>query len=625
MQPTTLLFGKPTDRADRLIAITGVRAEEWVAECSSDGGRQWVPATIYIGATVDEWRTCDTEVWNRAVLEGILPSGDQNCLWNVFFDVEVPIDKVGVQHVEPLFRFKAAESDEVALEHAFDLSDVHDVFVVDHRNVAQLAGGRLPEPWSLKQSQLKKRGTRSLFGKVESEKYDSEYPTSSVKNADFSPLTIRPGLEGWHRIYIGMEPVTSVRFSLSEEQVQIPVPCENEERLFREYCVAEADLTGRDIRLALGGTRVWPDASVHHIRFVPMTEEERARVQETPRLAEAKGRPFAGYVEPCTDGYYIGETIPLRDYIRNEMQLHQLRDCTEVYVHAIRVGFSAWYHSDLVERYLPHGEKFEQRDPAQLKWTEWMRQGDPMQVAVEEARRLGLKIFADMGMNITYMGTDRFHYRAMTARFAEKHPETMCPEQKNFFDYRHAPVQDYAVAIARELMSKYDVDGIHLDFARFACNKAFDEASLVSVVERIHYDRCVAQEKWGHPIRIAVRIPSYLYHHWEEYAGEYPEFVAALKVWAQNGWIERVMVCCMLPDKLPELSLRRYKEAIGGTKVELWGDLYTGVEGKSCSHFLDVARKWCGEGLDGGFFFYDAVQPIEFRQINRQLRLIGRA
>ncbi|MCK5732743.1 MAG: hypothetical protein KAI38_01045, partial [Candidatus Latescibacteria bacterium] len=217
------------------------------------------PATIYIGATVDEWRTCDTNLWNRGVLEGVLPSGDQDCLWNTFFDVEVP--KAGVHSIEPLLRFKAAGSSEVTLEQAFELSDVRDGFVVDHRNVAGLAGGRLPEPWSLKQSQLKKRGTLSVFGKVESEQYDSEYPTSCVKNADLPPLTIRPDLEGWHRIYIGMEPITSVRFSLSEAQAQIPVPGENEERLFREYCVAEADLTGRDIRLALGGTRVWPDAS----------------------------------------------------------------------------------------------------------------------------------------------------------------------------------------------------------------------------------------------------------------------------------------------------------------------------------------------------------------------------
>ncbi|MCK5525869.1 MAG: hypothetical protein KAJ05_01890, partial [Candidatus Latescibacteria bacterium] len=333
------------------------------------------------------------------------------------------------------------------------------------------------------------------------------------------------------------------------------------------------------------------------------------------------GRPFAGYVEPCTDGYYIGETIPLRDYIRNEMRLHQLRGCTEAYVHAIRVGFGAWYHSDVLERYLPHGEEVKEKDPAQLKWTEWMRQGDPMQVAVEEARRLGLNVFADMGMNITYLGTNRFHYRSMTARFAKEHPEFMCPDHPDFFDFRHAPVQDYAVAIAEELMSKYDVDGIHLDFARFACNKAFDEASLVNVVRRIHTHRLAAQEKWGHPITIAIRIPSYLYHHWEQYAGDFPEFMAALKDWAQNGWFERLMVCCMLPDKMAELSIRRYKEAIAETKVELWGDLYTGVEGKSSSHFLDVARKWGQEGLDGGFFFYDAVQPIEFRQINRELRL----
>ncbi|MFH1008951.1 MAG: hypothetical protein V1800_15870 [Candidatus Latescibacterota bacterium] len=643
-QAPIVAFGKPTDRADRLIAIKGVRPEEWVAEISSDGGHEWHPATIYLGATPDDCRTCDKEIWNRGVLEGMLPAGNQPCVWNCFFDVAMPMNRIGIQTdgagarcigagdqgayvgaqcIVPLhMRLMTTGTGEVVFDQSFDRSTLCNGFVVDHRNVAGLAGGRLPEPWSLKLSSLKKRGSVSLVGQVESEPYDSEYPTCHVKNADLPPLVIWTDLEGWHRVYVGMEPITSVRFSLSEEQVSVPIPGEHEQRLFREYCVAEADLTGQDIHLELGGIRVWPDAWVHHIRFVHMTDRESAEVLKTRQLAQEKGRPFAGYLEPMTDGYYIGETIKLRDYIRNEMRLHQLRGCTEVYFHAIRIGFSAWYHSDVIERYQPEGEAFQEQDSAQLKWTEWMRQGDPMALAVEEARKAGLGIFADVGMNITYLGTKRFHYRSMTARFAKEHPEYMCPDHPDFFDFRHAPVRDYAVAIAGELVTKYDVVGIHLDFARFACNQSFDEDSLVNVVERIHAHRLAAQKKWGHPLPIAIRIPSYLYHHWKQYAGDFAEFVAALKVWTQNGWFERLMVCCMLPDQFPELSIRRYLDAISGTSVAMWGDLHAGFSGKSSGYFRNLARTWSQEGLGGGFFFYDAGQPIELRQLNRQLRLV---
>ena len=619
MVSTTNILGKPADRPDRLITLTGLHSEEWAAEYSVDGGRQWNSATIYIGTEIDAWRTCDTELWNRSVQEGILPPGEQGCLWNYFFDVEVPAAAVQL-------RLKTTTDGKVVLEQTFDLSGISDLFVIDHRNAAQLAGGRLSAPWTIKQDELKKQRFPSLFGKVESEKYDSEYPTSLVKSSSLHPLSLQPNLTGWHRVYMAMKSDSSVRFSLSNDQVQIPVPDENEKHLFREYSIIEADLTGQDIRIVLGGgPKPVADAWIQYIRFVPMTDEEITQVQNVLRLTEEKGNSFIGYIEPVTYGYHIGEAVSLKDYMHNEMQLNKLRGCTDVYLHVLRMGLSAWYHSDIVDHYLPQGEDFDEKDPAQLKWTKWMQQGDPLAIAVKEARLSGLKIFADMGMNITFLGTDRFHYRSMTSAFSNEHPEYMCADHKSFFDYRNQPVQDYAAAIAHELMHKYDVDGIHLDFARFAYKNAFDKSSLVNVVERIHNDRCAAQEKWGHPVQIAVRIPSYLYHHWDEYTGDYPEFVAALEVWAQKGWIDRVMACCMVPAKLPELSLQRYNNAVAGTNVELWGDLYAGLEGRSPSQILEVALKWQQEGLNGGFFFYEASQPIDFRQINRQLRLLGYA
>jgi glycosyl hydrolase family 10 len=610
---SNISLGHPADRQDRLLSIAGRREEPLSAEWSADSGSSWQPATIYMGATVDAWRCGDVEAWNEAALEGQIPPGEQTCVWNYFCDC-------GRASGEMLFRLRSVKRGKVVLGQTLDL--VSDTTVIDYENVVDLAGGSLPEPWSLSLSGPEEQRVSVLVGRVESTPHASEYPTSHVDNAHLPPLSLFPDLKGWHRIYVAMEPGTSVQFSLSEERTVVPVPGEEDKRSLREYCVGSADLTGQAILLAPGGSRVWCDARIRHVRFVPMTAAEVTAFCQARALSQVQGRPFAGYVEQVTAGYYCGETIGLREYTRNEMQLHKQRGCTEVYAHVIRIGFSAWYHSNVVERYLPQGREFEEKDPAQLKWYGWMKQGDPMAVAVEEAHGADLEIFADIGMNITYLGADRFHYAAFTSRFATEHPEYACPEGKAFLDYRHPAVQDYAVSIVQELMTSYDVDGVHLDFARFAHNRAFDEASLVSVVQRIHQHRKEIETQRGRPLKIGVRIPSYLYHTWEQYAGDFPEFVAALRVWAQSGWIDHVMVCSMLAPRLHELSLTRYSEVIKGTQAKLWGDLYAIPAGLPGSYLLDVARKWREEGVEGGFFLYDSGRPVDLSQINWKLRLI---
>ena len=603
-----MALGRPEDRADRLIAVSGGRAEELAAEYSPDDAKTWHPATIYVGTTVDEWRTCSYAIWNQAAIEGRLPAGGQACLWNYFFDLEMPTDRA-------MFRLKSA-SGETVLSQRVDLTGVQDVFVIDRRNAAELAGGELPVPWQLKPAGQKEPAVASIFCPVDD-------PTAP-------PLALKPSLTGWHRIYIGIEPFLPHRFCLSAEQIAYPVPDyqrapdkQGRNRFLREYYLKSADMTGQDVRLMLGGTvPTWHDASVRHIRFVPMTPAEVARFHQVRELAAAKGRPFAAYVEQCTAGHYDRGSLGLRQHARNEMRLSKARGASDVYVHVIRAGAKAWYHSDIVERCIPApGEAAD----GWVKVGKWMEQGDPMQVAIEEARAVGLNVFPDMGMNVTYITKDP-HYSGLADRMALEHPEYLVPGHKMFLDYRKEEVRAYVAAIARELMTKYDVDGINLDFARFGHNKAFDEPSLVDVMGRIHQARREAEKKWQHPIIIATRIPSYRYAtnaDWAQaiYGGEHHWFTAALKTWAQNGWIDRVMVCCPVPENLAELSLDRYREAVGGTDVELWGDLY-GVSGRPRRFFLDTARGWVKQGLDGGFFFYTVCRPTELEQINWMLRLI---
>ena len=616
-ETATLTVAKPEDRPDRCITIAGERPIDLIAEYSTDTGKTWHAATIYAGTTVDEWRPADVATWNLNVVEGRLGAGTQPCLWNYFFDLPMPVDEV-------LLRFKAPESGEVVQETAVDLRGVRDVFVIDWRNIAGLAGGALPAPYQLTPGTSKTLATPSVEVVLtkETAKPDDRYPVYRIEEASAPPLVLKPGLEGWHRIYLGMERYGTVQFWLSGEDTKYPVPeymsGHMRPRLMQDFYIKSADLTGQDICLACGGARYWQDLSVRYIRVVPMTEDEVARFHQVRERANAEGRPFAGYVEQCTPCHYEPASLTLEAHTRNEMRLCKARGCTAVYVHVIRAGSKAWYHSDVVERHLPMDE-YGPDGPA-AKWTAWMTQGDPLAVAIEEARGVGLMVFADMGMNVSYEGDLR-------ERVIREHPDYLCGGKGIFLDYRKPEVRDYVVAIATELLIKYNIDGVHLDYARFGCNQAFDEAALVDVGRRIHEARHAAADKWGRPMLIAVRIPSYRYHQKNAsvYRGEYPEFVAALETWAETGCIDRVMACAMgSVEHVKTLSVERYKAALAGTDVELWGDLYGGGAflGTPQSAWLEVARKWVAEGLDGGFFFYTIDRPTEFEQINWQLRLI---
>ena len=255
----------------------------------------------------------------------------------------------------------------------------------------------------------------------------------------------------------------------------------------------------------------------------------------------------------------------------------------------------------------------------------WMRQGDPMAVAIEEAREAGLTMLSDVGMNSTYAGAHQ-HYGVLTERFAVEHPEYHCAELNGRFDYRLEPVREYVTSIVSELLLKYDTDGINLDFARWGNRQAYDVPSLLAVLEEIGRIRETAARKWEHPVILSCRIP-----YEEAEAGEEgePVFIEALSQWAEGGLMDRFMVC--LHDHArnrvaEETSLRHYADAVRGTEVEFWLDMYQGTwfTGGGPVRDLAIARSLAKQGVDGGVFYYMSHRTVEWESINWQMKLLDR-
>ena len=601
----TIRFGNPLDRPDRLLPIVAERDDALVAEYSVDEGATWRPATVYPGASIDERRATETVEWNRSVKTGLIPADSTPCVWNYWFDLAPPFKDVRL-------RLRAASDPAiVSTEEKVDLSVANDVVAINAANVAEVCGGRLPKPWTLAAAGVKEAGMKSILCKI----------TDEVKRRP-RVLVLNPRLKGWYRLYVGMEPYSTCRVWLSGVNARYEVPNyinqssksqQRENRFLRESMVCEADMTGQDICIAPGGARTWHDVSVRYARLVPMSKSEVAAHRELRRMARERGRPFVGYLEPVTPCNYEPESLTLAEHIRNEMKLNQMRGSTEVYVHVIRIGSKAWYHSDVETRFMG-GEP---------NWPRWMRQGDPMAVAVEQARRHRLKVFADAGMNACYF-QQQGHYEGRTGDFVLQHPEVVCPGfNKHCMDYRKPIVRDYVVSIIAELLTKYDLDGVNLDFGRWGHRAAFDVDSLLDVVRRIDAHRKEAEKKWGHPMLISTRVD---FDEPPKPGEPEPTFLAAVRGWAKAGLIDRVMV--NLHKRLaPDTPLGHYLDAIQGTKTRLWGDLYWGTwnRGGGPEKDLAIARGWVEQGLDGGFFYYMRARPTDFEDVNWRLRAIDRA
>lgn len=80
------------------------------------------------------------------------------------------------------------------------------------------------------------------------------------------------------------------------------------------------------------------------------------------------------------------------------------------------------------------------------------------------------------------------------------------------FDYGQQEVYDYHLAMAREYLLDYESDGIELDWLRCApvFKPGYDEINTPILTQFMRDVRAAADEaekKWGHRLRIAVRVP----------------------------------------------------------------------------------------------------------------------
>jgi len=129
-------------------------------------------------------------------------------------------------------------------------------------------------------------------------------------------------------------------------------------------------------------------------------------------------------------------------------------------VFQVRGNGTAFYRS----RHEPWAEQFEFRDPG----------FDPLELAVRETRARGLELHAWVNVMPAWRGTTP---PAHPDQLYHKHPEWFWYDQhggrqalSSFYVSLNPclpEVRDYLVEVFRDLVARYEVDGLHMDYIRF--------------------------------------------------------------------------------------------------------------------------------------------------------------
>jgi hypothetical protein len=142
---------------------------------------------------------------------------------------------------------------------------------------------------------------------------------------------------------------------------------------------------------------------------------------------------------------------------------------------------------------------------------------DPYALWLARARKHGIAGWLSMRMNDVHNVDDEQSY--MHSDFWRAHPEyrrvtyRLDRSADRAFDYGHKAVRDYHFSLIRELVERYDFDGLELDWMRFGYHfkPGHERAGLALLTEFTAEVRAllnVWEKRRGHKIRLGARVPS---------------------------------------------------------------------------------------------------------------------
>lgn len=189
---------------------------------------------------------------------------------------------------------------------------------------------------------------------------------------------------------------------------------------------------------------------------------------------------------------------------------------------------------------------------------------------IAQARKHKLSPWVSMRMNDIHNVDDERAY--IHSEFWRSHPEyrrvpyrfSGWPDRA--FDYGHKAVRDYHLTLVRELVERYDLDGLELDWMRFGYHfrpgqEREGAALLTEFTAEVRRILDVAQKKRGHRIRLGARVASR------------PESALGLGMdavtWARRKLIDFLVITPFWATIEPDMPVDQWRALLDGTNVTL--------------------------------------------------------
>jgi len=281
---------------------------------------------------------------------------------------------------------------------------------------------------------------------------------------------------------------------------------------------------------------------------------------------------------------------PFQDYdepIRPETPANYVRQLKNTDVDAIMLCPTAWklplWNSEVIPHWRDEAPNIKQpyftadlkyHEKAYFRLRDYMLAGnDPMDAAVAAARECGIAPFVSYRMN-DHHWLDQVNAFVHPA-FWRNNPHLWISETNHHFNYMHEEVRDHYFALLCELVNRYDVDGVELDFMRSPVY--FPEGHvqagreiMTKFVRRIRTMMDKAGQTRGKKLSLCVRVP---------YTVEWCRRIG-LEVgeWDREGLIDMVNVSTYFISS-PEIDVDGYLQWVKNSR--LYGEMHFIIEAGS--------------------------------------------
>jgi len=251
---------------------------------------------------------------------------------------------------------------------------------------------------------------------------------------------------------------------------------------------------------------------------------------------------------------------------------------------------------------------------------------DPFEVWIAQCRELGMRPWISLRMNDCHEPDDETNWLRGDFFYEARENGWMIGEDygyfRNCFDYAVPEVREKMLAYIEEQFMRYDVHGLELDWMReITCFKEQGRPENVEIINdfmrRVDKLRHMAQEKWGHEIKIMCRLPR-----------DYTQSVIYgfdAAAWAKEGLVNAIVVTPRWESNDSAMPLHQWRAALTGSDVKIYAGLEiltnrAAVESHSTARTAQgYAAQYLSAGADAIYLFNYFQNPNEPSETFREV------